>query len=258
MYKRQVHNWFKNKLTPISIHGWSDEFTKEFCMDVESKNAIVRFLKAAGIDVEDIGLKIENKKELLATMKDSEEIEALLAVQNLLLKNMPEELLEKLNRRINVEFVHSNGVKLDLKEQSDGTKKLFAFASLWLESLRDGRVLFCDELNDNLHPALVKLLVDMFNSELNKNNAQLIFTTHETSILNQEILRRDQVWFCERDNNLSTRIYPLSDFKPRKDYEDIENSYLTGRYGAIPYFEKISFKMSKILGEDKNEANQDS
>jgi hypothetical protein len=251
-----VHNWFKNKLTPVGIHDWSDELTKEFCMDVESKNAIVRFLKAAGIDIEDIELKIENKKELLATMKDGEEREALLAVQNLLLKNMPEEVLEKFNRRINVEFVHSNGIKLDLKEQSDGTRKLFAFASLWLESLRSGNVLFCDELNDNLHPALVKLLVDMFNSELNKNNAQLIFTTHETSILSQEILRRDQVWFCERDENLSTRVYPLSDFKPRKDYEDIENSYLTGRYGAIPYFEKISFKMSKISGEDKNEANQ--
>lgn len=253
-----VYNWFKNKLTPIGIHDWSDEMTKELCKNEENKNIIVKFLKSAGIDIQDIELKIENKEELLSSIKNSELRETLSTMQNLLLKTLSVDIIEKFNQRINVVFVHSNGIKLDLREQSDGTQKLFAFASLWLESLQDGRVLFCDELNDNLHPALVKMLVDMFNSELNDNSAQLVFTTHETSILNQETLRRDQVWFCERDKNLSTKIYPLSDFKPRKDYEDIENSYLTGRYGAIPYFEKISFKMSKILGEDKNEANQDS
>jgi len=204
-----IYDWFLKKLTPISINGWSDETTKELCQDNKSKDIIVKFLQQAGIDIRDIEYEIE-----------------------------------KMNKKIKIKFVHSNGIKLNLYEQSDGTQKLFAFASLWLESLKDGKVLFCDELNDNLHPALVKLLVDMFNSLSNDNSAQLIFTTHETSILNQEVLRRDQVWFCERDNDLSTTVYPLSDFKPRKEYENIENSYLSGRYGAIPYFEKINFKMN--------------
>jgi len=203
-----IYNWFKNKLTPISIHDWSDKETKELCVDNQSKKLVINFLQQAGIDIKDIEFKIEKK------------------------------------RNIKIKFVHSNGMSLDLSEQSDGTQKLFAFASLWLESLSSGKVLFCDELNDNLHPALVKLLVDMFNSQSNDNNAQLIFTTHETSILNQEVLRRDQVWFCERDSDLSTKIYPLSDFKPRKEYENIENSYLSGRYGAIPYFKKINSKMT--------------
>ena len=89
----------------------------------------------------------------------------------------------------------------------------------------------------------------MFNDkDLNNSCAQLIFTTHETSILSQDTLRRDQVWFCDRNEDLSTKLYPLSDFKPRKDYENIENAYLSGRYGALPYFQKISYKM-KMSGK---------
>lgn len=92
-----------------------------------------------------------------------------------------------------------------------------------------------DEINAKLHPTLVHYLVGLFNSvEHNPNNAQLIFTTHETSILDQDILRRDQVWFCEKDENQATRLYSLLDFKPRKGHENLEAAYLSGRYGAIP------------------------
>ncbi len=239
-----VYGWFDNKLTPISINGWSDEITKELCRDNTSKDMIVKFLQQAGIDIKDIEFEIENREEIVASIKDDKLREGVRSLEELLLKTLPSHIMEKINKKIKIEFVHTNGMRLDLSEQSDGTKKLFAFASLWLESLASGKVLFCDELNDNLHPALVKLLVDMFNSETNNKNAQLIFTTHETSILNQEVLRRDQVWFCERDSDLSTQIYPLSDFKPRKEYENIENSYFSGRYGAIPYFKKVNYKMT--------------
>jgi len=239
-----IYNWFKHKLTPISIHGWTDEETKELCIDSQSKDIIVKFLQQAGIDVKDIEFKIEKRESFADETEDASFSKILKELESLLESELSQEALDKIKRNIKIRFVHSNGISLDLSEQSDGTKKLFAFASLWLKSLSNGKVLFCDELNDNLHPALVKLLVDMFNSQSNDNNAQLIFTTHETSILNQEVLRRDQVWFCERDSDLSTKIYPLSDFKPRKEHENIENSYLSGRYGAIPYFKKINSKMT--------------
>ena len=239
-----IYNWFENKLTPISINGWSDDATKELCLESESKKIIVKFLQSAGIDIKDIECEIEKREGLHEDIKDDKLRKELQEIEEILFKDMPSNLIDKIKRNIKIKFVHSNGMTLNLNEQSDGTKKLFAFASLWQASLDSGRVLFCDELNDNLHPALVKLLVDMFNSQSNDNNAQLIFTTHETSILNQEVLRRDQVWFCERDSDLSTKIYPLSDFKPRKEYENIENSYLSGRYGAIPYFKKINSKMT--------------
>ena len=65
--------------------------------------------------------------------------------------------------------------------------------------------------------------------------SQLIFTTHETSILSQEVFRRDQIWFCEKDDAQATQLYPLTDFSPRKGRDDLEANYLAGRYGALPY-----------------------
>jgi AAA15 family ATPase/GTPase len=131
-------------------------------------------------------------------------------------------------------------VDLDLRDESDGTQKMFAFAAPWLETLERGRVLVVDELHDNLHPALVQFLVTLFHSPAtNPRGAQLVFTTHETSILNQDILRRDQIWFCERDERQATRLYPLTDFSPRKGLENLERAYLSGRYGALPYLKTL-------------------
>ena len=97
-------------------------------------------------------------------------------------------------------------------------------------------MLFVDELHDNLHPKLVEFLVQLFhNNQPNPKNAQLVFTTHETSILKQDIFRRDQIWFCEKDQDQATTVFPLTDFSPRKDHENLEIAYLSGRYGALPY-----------------------
>ena len=93
-----------------------------------------------------------------------------------------------------------------------------------------------DELHDNLHPDLVKFIVSLFNNkETNTGHAQLIFTTHETSMLNQRVLRRDQIWFCEKNEEQATVLYPLTDFSPRKNPPNLEAAYLSGRYGAVPY-----------------------
>ena len=76
----------------------------------------------------------------------------------------------------------------------------------------------------------------LFHSDkTNPHNAQLVFTTHETSQLNQEFMRRDQIWFCEKNKNSATVVYPLSDFRPRKGRENLELGYLSGAYGALPY-----------------------
>ena len=78
-------------------------------------------------------------------------------------------------------------------------------------------------------------MVNLFHDKTtNPKNAQLVFTTHETSILDQNIFRRDQVWFCEKDQDQCTSVYPLSNFNVRKGRENLELSYLSGRYGAIP------------------------
>ncbi|ENM3988598.1 ATP-binding protein, partial [Vibrio cholerae] len=84
-------------------------------------------------------------------------------------------------------------------------------------------------------------LVSLFhNKETNPKNAQLIFTTHETSILNQDVFRRDQIWFCEKNDNQETTLYPLTDFSPRKEKENLELGYLSGRYGALPFVRTLT------------------
>ena len=104
----------------------------------------------------------------------------------------------------------------------------------WLDVLEKGEILIVDELDRSLHPVLSKALIKMFNNpEINKNNAQLIFTTHDTTLLDGEIFRPDQIWFTEKDNSM-TKLYPLLDFRPRED-ESLQQGYLLGRYGAIPF-----------------------
>lgn len=136
-------------------------------------------------------------------------------------------------------FEHStpNGKAMfELAEESQGTRRLFGLAAPVLDVLREGRVLVVDELDSSLHALMVRRLIAMFhNPEINKSGAQLIFTTHDTSLLDLTIFRRDQIWFTEKDNDQATRLYPLSDFSPRK-HEALERGYLMGRYGAVPFF----------------------
>lgn len=170
--------------------------------------------------------------------------------------DMPVELKEKIAQDLKgkelikgAKFYHLNHygkkVALDFDDESDGTQKLFAFIGPWIDSLENGNILLIDELHDNFHPLMVKFLIEMFhNKDMNKSDAQLIFTTHETSVLNQDTFRRDQIWFCEKRNR-ATNLYPLTDFSPRKGVEDLEKGYLSGRYGALPFFQDISMAMGK-------------
>ena len=110
-----------------------------------------------------------------------------------------------------------------------------------MDVLAKGRVLFVDELDTSLHPLMVRFLIGLIqNPETNKNNAQLVFTTHDTSVLDTEIFRRDQVWFVEKDQKQASRLYPLSDFSPRR-HEALEKGYLQGRYGALPFIGDLRF-----------------
>ncbi len=146
-----------------------------------------------------------------------------------------------------METVHTDStghdVTFNYDDESDGTQKLFNFSGPIIDVLSNGLVLFIDELNANLHPKLVEFIVKLFHSkETNPKNAKLIFTTHETSILTQEIFRRDQIWFCERDDTQASKLYSLLEFSPKKEKENLELGYLSGRYGAIPFIAPLSLE----------------
>jgi AAA15 family ATPase/GTPase len=94
---------------------------------------------------------------------------------------------------------------------------LFRTAGAWLNVLKNGEVLLFDEIDTSLHPLLVRFLIQRFHSDaINPVNAQLIFTTHNTSLLNQETFARDQIWFVEKDREASSRLYPLTDFQSQE------------------------------------------
>lgn len=226
-----VFDWFKNTLRMSKVGGWRPDFTASLCEQSE-KSRIMEFLRAADLNIDDV--LVERKPFDLQSLPDG----------------FPEQLKEliagdKDRQIVQIQTVHKRGdgeaVVFDLNDESDGTQKLFAFAGPWIDVLSHGYVLFVDELHDNLHPRLVQFLVQLFHdSETNPHNAQLIFTTHETSILSQDVFRRDQIWFCEKNDDQSTHLYPLTDFSPRKGRENLEQAYLSGRYGSLPFVRHLS------------------
>ncbi len=134
---------------------------------------------------------------------------------------------------------------LDFEEESGGTKTLFKLATPVFRTLDLGGLLLVDELESSMHPLLGSAIVKLFNSpKTNPNNAQLLFTTHDTNLLGTTLgeppLRRDQVWFTEKDEEGASTLYPLTDYKPRKA-ENLERGYLQGRYGAIPFLGDIAW-----------------
>ena len=126
--------------------------------------------------------------------------------------------------------------KLPFDSESDGTKLLFAYGPIIMEALEKGRTIVVDELDNSLHPSLAKYLIELFNdASVNRHGAQLIFNSHDVSLLDLELFRRDQIYFVEKNYHTGvTDVYSLADFSPRKS-ENIQKGYLQGRYGAIPF-----------------------
>ena len=144
----------------------------------------------------------------------------------------------------NIEAVHTvqdtdgnaSSYTLNMTEESDGTNSYFKLIGFVKKALDQGTLLVADEMDAHLHPLLTKHLVSLFNStEFNPDGAQLIFTSHNTNLLDLDVLRRDQIWFTEKDEQTAaTDLFSLYDFSIRKDAK-VEKGYLIGRYGAIPF-----------------------
>ena len=166
-------------------------------------------------------------------------------------KNIAQELYGK--KQIKVFTSHGiyddNGCRQDTAifdfddMESAGTKKLFDMAGPFFDALTNGDILFVDELDAKMHPLISQEIISLFNDpKRNPHGAQLIFTTHDTNLLSSKQLRRDQIWFTEKDNQERTDLYNMMDIvlpdgtKPRGD-GNIERNYIRGRYGAIPYIE---------------------
>jgi AAA15 family ATPase/GTPase len=229
---RPLFDWFKERLRVVPApHSLSAGYTMQRCQNAADRQRIVEFMNMADLCIADLRLE-----------------ESTFAVEQLP-KGMPSAVRDQIAKDLDgkkitsIKFVHQDvvtgeGVEFAEAEESDGTRALFAFAGPWLDVTENNRVLVVDELDTSLHPMLVHYLVKRLHLENSK--AQLIFTTHDTTLLSQKILRRDQVWFMEKDAQRASKLYPLSDFSPREN-EAIERGYLNGRYGGIPFLKDLDF-----------------
>ena len=222
---RPIFGWFVNKLAIMNdMAPLNPQFSIEMLRKPEGKQAICDFLTAADISVTDINVvsrKVPGRFFQVDAATGKTEV-----------GDNEQEVHELQFHHITE---HGKAV-FGLGDESTGTRNLLFFAGPILDVLDKGLTLVIDELNNSLHPLLVRRLVEMFhNPKLNAHGAQLIFVTHDTSLLDPELFRRDQIWFVEKDQAQASKLYPLSDFSPRK-HEALERGYLMGRYGALPFF----------------------
>ena len=218
-----VFNWIVRNITflPAGASVLPD-FTTALLATEQGRASIREFLSAADISIADVqavprkGMHAQWVMGASGLQASQEEREFMMPV-----------------------FEHSTpkgSAKFELHDESEGTQRLYGLIAPVLDCLRDGHVLVVDELDSSLHTLLVRRLITMFQTpELNSNGAQLIFSTHDTSLLDHTLFRRDQIWFTEKDADQATCLYPLTDFSPRKQ-EAWERGYLAGRYGAVPFF----------------------
>jgi AAA15 family ATPase/GTPase len=231
-----IYRWFSTQLAFVTSdrHGPPME-TLELCDSDIAKRRIEAALGAADLGL--LGFETSERPVEEATRK------LFAAIQDILPSGaaMPEKLpgVRFLHR-----CEHNAPVTLGLTAESDGTIAFFALLGPVIKTLDHGGTLCVDELDSSLHPLLALELVGLFNDpKRNPRGAQLIFNTHDTNLLDLSILRRDQIWFTEKDKCGATHLYALTDFKPREN-ENLQRGYLQGRYGAVPFLKSSNFLLA--------------
>ncbi len=225
-----VFAWFQdqlvviNEITPLAPH-----FAIERLRNPDTKAAMCDFLKAADISLEDI--------EVVSRKRPGQQFHVNIATGE---SEVRHEEVEHHELRFRHRTDKGSAV-FGLDEESSGTRSLLFLIGPILDILDNGLTLVIDELDTSLHTLLVRRLVQLFHdSATNPAGAQLIFTTHDTSLLSaDDLLRRDQVWFVEKDREQASSLYALAEFSPRKN-EALERGYLTGRYGGLPFLHEWS------------------
>ena len=159
--------------------------------------------------------------------------------------NIPSDLRpDPEDKEVTIELAHrgqdGGSIYFDLNWESAGTRRLLVVLELAFRALDDGVALYIDELDASLHTQACEAVLKLFcSSETNPKGAQLIATTHDTNLLNSPSLRRDQLWFTEKDDAGATQLYPLTDIRTRRG-DNFERGYLQGRYGAVPFDDPVS------------------
>lgn len=225
-----VYHWFEGQLRFLNLSaggGLDPGFTAKWMeQSPETRSALQSLLRTADLGVAGVDAKEQE-------IPDDKFRRALLSVE----KELGQELLPRKTWEINFQHEGKGGqvVSLPWVMESAGTCRFFSLLGPGADVVVNRYVICIDELDTSLHPSLVAELLRLFFKSTGKNpGAQLLFTTHNPLLLDTTLLRRDQVWFADKNREGASFLYPLTDYKPRVD-ESLVRGYLSGRYGAVPF-----------------------
>lgn len=224
---KPVHSWFTESLIVLMDGGMLPfNFSTDMLRNQAGESAIRSMMTAADIAISEI--RAVPKKSIMQAIKFD-------------LATGTSEASREEGEILVPEFTHKAGdasADFEFHDESQGTQKLFALAGPLLDIIRNGKILVIDELDRSLHPLLVRQIINTFQDPaINEHGAQLFFTTHDTSLLDHQLLRRDQIWLTEKNPDQSSSLVPLAHFSPRKG-EALERGYLSGRYGGVPILDQ--------------------
>ena len=228
-----AHFWLCNRLRVFYGPTLSDSYSKKVLSRAETgedREAVdeAKFILRL-LQLGDTGIRNVRTESVPTEIPDD--------LRQLVAERMGEDVPSE-TERISVQFDHGGDDTteslLDEADESMGTLRLLAFAGPLFDVLKNGLVLFLDELDGHLHPDLVRALVGLFqNPGLNRHGAQIIATTHDASLLDHRVFRPDNFWFTEIDNEGATTLYPLTEYPVRSDTA-LQKNYFRGRFGGLP------------------------
>ncbi len=198
----------------------------------ENKELLLQALKIADNDIVDI----KTKKEL----QKGKNLKFDFASNHTSVEDVEEEHLK-------ITTYHKSSPKIPFDfntEESAGTKKLFFIMLTILDIVKNNKILLIDEIESSLHPAIVEYIIEMFNAS---KQAQLIYSTHNTKLLNLNKLRKDQIFFVNKKEDASTDLYSLYDYNDFRDTMDVEKAYLQGRFDAVPFIDDSTKNLKSII-----------
>ena len=245
-----INEWFSSKFLSIRQRNspFQNVITNMFILENDHfKNIVIDFLKKADFGISNVNM-IENEP-LIKIDKLNKEEAIILDILDKSGNNDEQFLLDELQRQSKLELSFSHIIRndlgenqecpLDFKYESDGTHRFYTLIGEFLFLIHSSIIKFADELDLQLHPMLTRWLIDFFHNNDKVFSSQLIFTTHNSDIMDPKLFRRDQIWFATKDRSTgASSLFSLSDYKRRKG-ENHRKNYLEGRYGAIPILEKF-------------------
>ena len=255
IFFKEIYNWINDSLTVCTPQTSLTSF--EYYYDQASLSRINELIKVfdtgiSEVNIEEISMEELQKElptpvfeDLMNELNNKIEIEGLKSLRISMRSSdsfFNIELVDKSNFKVTtIKLKHGQSYyNFKFKEESDGTRRLFELLDILLTNSAN-KVYVIDEMERSLHPKLTSKFIELFEVMHPEQKIQLIFTTHESSIMDQELFRRDEIWFVERDKNNNSTIYSLDRFKERYD-KKLSKAYLEGRYGAIPVFTSFAFK----------------